>query len=62
MPGFRRAGKTMTCPHCGGTDFDDREGLLNTRGLTFMKWDWANRGAVLYVCRACHNIQWFADA
>lgn len=58
---YEVAGRTVTCPHCGGETFDERSALLNTAGLTFLDLDWANRQAVLLVCAACGRIQWFLD-
>jgi len=70
MPGDARAGqaggktveimgKTLTCPFCGGTEFTTRKSLLNTRGATFLGFDWANRYASNYICTRCGYIQWF---
>jgi hypothetical protein len=58
---FKVEGKPMACPVCKAQKFWSRRGLLNTRGLTFMEWDWANRGATQVICSACGHILWFAD-
>ena len=34
--------------------------MMNTRGLTFMGWDWANKAARCLVCERCGYIHWFA--
>ncbi len=56
-----RCGKPVCCGICGGQRFKSREALLNTRGLTFLKLDWANRKAQLYVCEGCGNVLWFIE-
>ena len=56
------AGKEVVCSHCGGTTFDDRVALLNTRGMTFLRLDWLNAGAYLLVCKKCSHIEWFLEA
>jgi predicted nucleic-acid-binding Zn-ribbon protein len=56
------AGRVVTCPHCGGEEFDRREILMNTRGATFLNMDWLNRDAVVLTCRRCSRIEWFARA
>ncbi len=58
---FSVAGKQVVCPHCGGAEFDCREILLNTRGATFVKLDWMNRGAAALTCRKCSRIEWFSE-
>lgn len=57
---FTAAGKSVQCPHCGGTEFEQREILLNTRGATFLNLDWLNRGATTLTCRKCGRIEWFS--
>lgn len=52
----------VKCTQCGGELFDDTNALLNTRGMTFFGFDWANSGASLLVCRACGHIEWFVKA
>jgi len=56
---FEIKGKRLTCPFCGGTQFSTRKSLLNTRGATFLRLDWANRYATNYICTQCGYIQWF---
>ena len=58
MDGFERglsgnyryeiAGKAVVCSHCGGEEFDERSGQLNTAGASLLNLDWANATA-----RAC---------
>ncbi|MFZ6004995.1 MAG: hypothetical protein ACOYXM_13800 [Actinomycetota bacterium] len=49
----------MRCHHCGGTEFDRREGQINTAAMTFLDMDWANRSAAVLTCQACGYIHWF---
>ena len=49
-----------TCLWCGWTGLQQRELMMNTRGMTFMGWDWANKGAQCLVCERCGYIHWFA--
>lgn len=58
---FERAGRTVTCSHCGGTNFEKSSALLNSRGLTFLDLDWANASADIYLCKQCGHIEWFAE-
>ena len=54
-------GKPVSCSHCGGEKFDSGSSLLNTRGLTFLGIDFANRGASLLICTTCTHVEWFLD-
>lgn len=54
-------GVQVRCAHCGGYEFDLREILMNTRGVTFLNLDWLNRGASALTCRHCSRIEWFAQ-
>ena len=56
---YEIADKTVTCSHCGSTDFDEREGKVNTTGLTLLDLDWANRSALVLVCKRCGHLEWF---
>ena len=58
---FTVAGKTVTCSHCGGTDFEEGSAQLNTAGLSFLDLDWLNKSATIYKCAACGHIEWFVD-
>lgn len=58
---YERAGRPVTCSHCGGTSFDKGSALLNSRGLTFFDLDWANASADTYICKACGHIEWFVE-
>ncbi|TDB36805.1 MAG: DNA-binding protein [Actinobacteria bacterium] len=55
------AGKGVVCSHCGGNEFDAGAALLNTRGMTFLNLDWANRNATLLICTNCSHIEWFLE-
>ena len=52
-------GNRLTCPICGHTRFVLRRSLLNTRALTFLDLDWANRRATNFICESCGHILWF---
>ena len=52
-------GNKLSCPVCHHDQFWRRTTLLNTRGLTFMDWDWANKNAQNYVCSKCGFMYWF---
>ncbi len=58
---FEIKGRKLTCPICGSTRFWTRKSLLNTRGLTFMELDWANKQAINYICDGCDYIVWFFE-
>lgn len=53
-------GIKLICPVCGGSHFTSRNSLLNSRGATFLGFDWANQGATNYICVNCSYIFWFA--
>ncbi len=59
---YHLEGKSVTCMHCGGQEFDRGSALLNTPGMTFFGLDWANRTATILSCRRCGRIEWFARA
>jgi hypothetical protein len=52
-------GNKLSCPICANDQFWSRTTLLNTRGLTFLDWDWVNKNAQNYVCSKCGYIYWF---
>lgn len=54
------AGKRLTCPHCGGVDFQKGKVQLNTAGMTFFDFDWPNQSANTFLCDGCGRIEWFA--
>lgn len=47
------------CVWCGGTSFSQRNLMLNTRGLSFLDMEWANRNADCRICDSCGYIHWF---
>ncbi len=53
---YVHAGHKLQCPICGNNRFSKRKTLLNTRLLTFLKLDWANQGAINYICNLCGHI------
>lgn len=56
---FEIAGKTVACSHCGGEEFEERSGQLNTAGASFLNLDWANTTARVLVCQSCGHLEWF---
>jgi len=52
-------GNKLICPVCNHDQFWSRNTLLNTRGLTFLDWDWVNKNAQNYVCSNCGYMYWF---
>lgn len=59
---YNVAGRQVACSHCGGTEFDRSEAQLNTAGMTFLGFDWANRSATVLICRSCGHLEWFLPA
>ncbi|MEE0613286.1 DNA-binding protein [Collinsella stercoris] len=55
------AGLEVKCPHCGGTRFFEGSALLDSRGMSFMGFDWASKGAMTLTCAHCGHVDWFAD-
>ena len=51
----------LICPLCGHDEFDRREMLMNTSGMTFMGMDWLNSSACALVCQKCRRIELFAE-
>jgi hypothetical protein len=56
---FVVAERQVSCSHCGGELFQERQALLNTRLRTLFKLDWLDRAATALVCERCGLIQWF---
>lgn len=54
-------GYKITCLVCGNNRFWFRKTLMNTRGATFLGFDWANREAGNYVCGRCGYVMWFLE-
>jgi DNA-directed RNA polymerase subunit RPC12/RpoP len=52
-------GHQLKCPICGFDRFWTRRTLMNTPGLTFLGFEWANKQAENYVCNRCSHILWF---
>ncbi len=52
-------GHPLECPVCKNDTFWMRETLMNTKGLTFFKLEWANQQAQNYVCNNCGYVHWF---
>ena len=52
-------GKPVKCPICGNDEFHNYLTLLNTQGMSFLGFDWANREAETFICKVCGHIQRF---
>ncbi len=52
-------GNTLECPVCKNDTFWMRKTLMNTKGMTFFKLDWANKEAQNYICDSCGYVHWF---
>lgn len=53
-------GKELRCQICGGAQFWQREGQLNTSLAEFLNFAWANPRATCVICAHCGYIHWFA--
>lgn len=51
----------LKCPVCQHDKFWERKTLMNTKGMTFFKLDWANKEAQNYICDNCGHVLWFLD-
>jgi len=58
---FQKNEKPIDCPHCGNTQFLQKQILLNTPGMTFFSLDWANKTASALICTKCSQILWFNE-
>lgn len=56
---YRVGNVTIACPCCQHDRFDKDYRQLNTKGATFFKLDWANRDAILLICKQCSYLSWF---
>ncbi|MBT8283625.1 MAG: hypothetical protein KJO86_07830 [Muriicola sp.] len=52
-------GRKLKCTICENDTFWMRKTLMNTKGMTFFKLDWANREAENYICDSCGYVHWF---
>ncbi len=59
---FRVGERAIVCPICGHDEFDRREMLINTSGMSFFGMDWLNKSACALVCKKCSRIELFAEA
>ncbi len=53
-------GKAVRCPMCNHEWFWEKKVLLNSRGMTFIGLDWANRESRAMVCDDCGHVLFFA--
>jgi len=58
---FEIKGNKLTCPICRQTYFWTRKSLMNTPGMTFANFDWAEKQADNYVCNNCGYVMWFLE-
>ena len=54
-------GKPLTCAHCGGDSFDERQAQLQTTGLSFFNLEWLAKSATVFTCQGCGRLEWFLD-
>lgn len=59
---FKVGNISLTCPICGHDEFDRREMLMNTSGMSFMGMDWLNSSACALVCQRCKRIELFGES
>jgi len=52
-------GNPMRCEICDHDRFYQREGMINTAGMTFLELDWLNRSATCVICSRCGYVHWF---
>jgi DNA-directed RNA polymerase subunit RPC12/RpoP len=53
-------GRSVRCPMCNHEWFWEKKVLLNSRGMTFIGLDWANRESRAMVCDDCGHVLFFA--
>lgn len=58
---FVKRGQKLECIICKGTKFWTRETLMNTKGMSFLNLDWANKTATNYICNQCGYVHWFME-
>lgn len=58
---FKAGNNKLVCPCCQNDTFDKDYRQLNTKGATFFNLDWANRDAIILVCKHCSYISWFME-
>lgn len=52
---------SVTCTFCGGDQFRDREVKLNSSGMEFLNFGWANESATGLVCWNCGYVHLFVN-
>lgn len=55
-------GAPFKCQVCDHTEFFQREGKIQTTGMTFLDLDWLNKSANCVVCERCGYVHWFLPA
>jgi ribosomal protein S27E len=58
---YSLGGKSVNCPHCGGSQFAPGKAQLNTAFATLIELDWIDKSAFILTCTSCGQIQWFAE-
>ena len=58
---FSAAGKEVQCTHCGSTEFEATQVLMNSSFASIFGFDWADRHSNVLECRACGQVMWFSQ-
>jgi hypothetical protein len=58
---YQVEGRQVTCPHCGGQQFDAGPALLDTRASPLVELDWAKISVHTLKCAECSRIEWFGQ-
>lgn len=58
---YRVAGTTVSCAHCSGSTFFEKEALLDGRGASLLGIEAFGDAATALICTQCGHIEWFAD-
>ena len=58
---YNAGGVHLVCPCCQNDTFDLDYRQLNSRGATFLGFDWANKNAAILICKRCSYISWFMN-
>lgn len=61
MMRFKINGIKIECPICRNDTFEKDYRQLNSRAATFFNFEWANKNAVILICKHCSHISWFMN-
>jgi predicted nucleic-acid-binding Zn-ribbon protein len=53
--------KQVSCSHCSNNTFTEGSAQLNTAGMSFIGFDWANKSATTLLCSECGRIEWYIN-